>query len=102
MISQEAVNFVTNKVRNFTDSIWSAKKILVEEATDKGNANNLQNIHIEHFCAALVHPDTGETTLSNTRKTSFEKEVGILVQGDTKTKTKGKNYIFAMTHEEIK
>ena len=32
----------------------------------------------------------------------FRKKVGRLVQGSAKTKTKGKNCIFAMTHEEIK
>ena len=41
-------------------------------------------------------------TLRKTWKTAFGKEVGRLAQGDAKTKTKGKNCIFAMTHDEIK
>ena len=36
------------------------------------------------------------------QRTAFGKEVGCLAQGDNKTGTKGKNFIFVMTHEEIK
>ena len=115
MISQEAVNYLTDKVWDCTTGVWAAKEILVEEATNTDHQNNLQDVDVEHFCAAVVHPETGETitqykklindpnpTLRRTWKTAFGKEVGRLAQGDTKTKTKGKNCIFAMTHDEIK
>ncbi len=38
---------------------------------------------------------------SATWKTGFRKEFGRMAQGDDKTGTKGTNFIFDMTHEEI-
>lgn len=65
---------------------------------------NIVDVDIEHFCAAVIHPDTGETItkyellandknnpgLSETWKTAFRKEVGRMAQSNDKTKTKGK------------
>ena len=61
IISQEAINYLTDKVWDCTTGVWAAKEILVEEATNTDHQNSLQDVDIEHFCAAAVHPDTGET-----------------------------------------
>ena len=64
---------------------------------------NIFDVNTEHFCAAVVHPDTGETmtkykvlandkknpTLRETWRTAFGNEVGRIAQGDNKTGTKG-------------
>ena len=64
------------------------------------------------MCAPVVHPATGET-ITQYRKlvkdpvtkqvweTGFGKEFGRMAQGDLKTKTKGTNCLFVMTHAEI-
>ena len=70
------------------------------------------NVNIEHYCAPVVHPVTGETItqykklakdplLKDIWQTGLGKEVGRMAQGDTKTGTKGTNSIFVMTHAEI-
>ena len=76
-------------------------------------ANTDANIDIEHFCAPVVHPETGETITSyrklakdkvmkETWTTGFGKEFRNLAQGDKKTGTKGMDAIRVMTLEEIK
>ena len=71
------------------------------------------NINIEHFCALVVHPITGETianhkklatdpVMQNVWETAFGKEFDNLAQGNNKTKTEGTNSVFIMSHEEIK
>ena len=61
IISQEAINYLTDKVWDCTTGIWAAKEILVEEATNTDHQKSLHDVDIEHFCAAVVYPDTGET-----------------------------------------
>ena len=67
---------------------------------------------MEHFCAPVVHPVTGETITSFkkladdsiTRSTwtiGYGKEFGRMAQGDEKTGTKGEECIFVMNHDEI-
>ena len=74
--------------------------------------NNL-NVDVEHFCAPVVHPVTGETvskyqTLARdpvtkeTWKTAWGKEWRNLAQGDNKINTEGTDPLFVMTHEEIR
>ena len=70
------------------------------------------DIDIEHFCAPIIHPVTGET-ISNYKKLkkdsatqdiwemAFGKEFGNMAQGDARTGKKGTNSIFVMTHQEI-
>ena len=68
---------------------------------------------IEHVCAPVVHPETGERITSyrklakdavtkETWTTGFGKGFGNLAQGDAKTGTPGLNAIRVMTLEEIK
>ena len=67
---------------------------------------------IEHFCAPVTHPTTGEIIdkyrklakdkeLGDIWQTAFGKEFGGLAQGDNKTGQKGTNTLFVLTHEEI-
>ena len=103
MINQENINFLSDKVWDCTSSIWSTQEFLVEEAINKARPNNLQDVDSEHFCATVVHPDTGKTiiqyktlvngpdpNLRETWKTIFGKEAGRLAQGDSKTKQRKK------------
>ncbi len=60
----------------------------------------------------MVHLITGETissykrlmrdpTMAETWQTAFGKDFGGMAQGDLKTRQKGTNSIFVMTHKEI-
>jgi hypothetical protein len=70
-------------------------------------------INIDHFCAPVVHPITGETITKYqklardpiTREvwtTAFGKEFGTLAQGDEKTNTPGTDSIFILELQNIK
>ena len=88
---------------------WSPRDLMFHSETDKPN---VCDVDIEHFCAPVVHPVTGET-ISQYRKlmrdnvlsqiwcTAFGKEFGNLAQGDNRTGEKGTNSLFVMTHEQI-
>jgi hypothetical protein len=67
---------------------------------------------LEHFCAPVVHPVTGEPIISYKKlarnpllreiwTTAMGKEFGNMAQGDKKTGTPGTDSIFVMTHKEI-
>ena len=70
-------------------------------------------INIEHFCAPVVHPVTGETiskyqTLANdlftkeTWMTAWRKYWGNLAQGDKKTGTEGTDSLFVMSTDDTR
>ena len=70
-------------------------------------------IKLEHLCAPVVHPVSGETiskyqTLARdpvtkeTWMTAWGKEWGNLAQSDEKTNTAGTDSLFVMTHKEIR
>jgi hypothetical protein len=70
-------------------------------------------INIDHFCAPVVHPITGETIMkyqklakdpimSEVWTTAFGKEFGTLAQGDDKTHTPGTDSIFILDVPDIK
>jgi hypothetical protein len=88
--------------------------ITQEEASNAMNldSNSQPAIDIEHFCAPVVHPITGETIHTYpklakdpaTREvwtTAFGKEFGNLAQGDNKTGTAGTDSIFIIERDEI-
>jgi len=69
--------------------------------------------NMNHYANPMVHPVTGDIVSSYKKamkdpsigklwKTAFGKEFGGLAQGDNKTKTKGINAIFIMSHKDIK
>ena len=116
IISQEALNLLTDRVWDESPTLWTPREFLESYPTEIKTGESIFDVDIEHFCAAVIHPETGETItkykvlandqrnpeLRETWRTAFGKEVGRLAQGDDKTGTKGKNCIFVMTHEEIK
>ena len=68
---------------------------------------------IEHFCAGVVHPETGETITSYKKliadpitydvwSRAFGKEFGSLAQGDNLTGEKGTNCLYVMSPEDVK
>ena len=52
---------VTNQTWDDTEDIWIPRDLLIGNVTGRPNKNNAYDADIEHFCAAVVHPDTGET-----------------------------------------
>ena len=115
IISQEAVNFLTDHVWNALDEVWTPDQILEHSPTARWSATINQAVDIEHFCAAVVHPVTGETItqykkLANDKnnpefrkiwQVAFGKEIGRLAQGNEKTKTEGRNAMFIMNCAQI-
>ena len=114
MISQEALNLVTQTVWNTPGDEWTPRDFLDHSPTGRATQANLHNVNIEHVCVAMVHPKTGETItqykklardadpeVRETWQTGFGKEIGRMAQVDDKTKTKGKNCIFVMIHAYI-
>ena len=114
IISQEAVNQLTQMVWDTPGEEWMPRDFLDHSPTERATQENFHNVNIDHFCAAMVHPDTGETItqykklardsnpkIRETWQTGFGKEIGRMAQGDSKTGTKGKNCIFVMDHAQI-
>jgi hypothetical protein len=105
LISQEAINFLTDCVWNNSPDIYTPTKL---KSTTAPTCLDLQQIALP-----MVHPTTGETISSYKRlmhdpvtaetwQTAFGKDFGGMAQGDRKTGQKGTNSIFVMTHDEIK
>jgi hypothetical protein len=98
IISQQALNFLTDKV-------WNTPKNL--RPKDNATAANL-----EHLAMPMIHPTTGKTITSYKKlmndpttmeiwQTAFGKDFGGMAQGDNKTVQHGTNSFFVMTHAEI-
>jgi hypothetical protein len=72
------------------------------------------SIHFKHITCPIVHPVTGTTIILSYKKlmndpataetwqTAFGKDFGGMAQGDNKTRQKGTNAMFVMTHNKIK
>ena len=115
VISQEAVNLLTNKLYRSDNDAWTPNTndfvSSSPTSTDRATAN--YEADMEHFCAPVVHPVTGKT-ISNykalardpvtqeTWTTALGKEFGNIAQGDSKTGEKGTNCVFIMTHDQIR
>ena len=83
------------------DDRWTPRDILDHSPTERQSHENFYDLDIEHFCAAVVHPDTGETItkykklandpnnaeLRELWQTAMGKEVRRMAQGDDKQKT---------------
>ena len=88
-----------------------APRAFIMSSPTQINGSNL-DVDVEHFCAPVVHPITGET-ITQYRKlmkdpvtkevwtTSWGKEWGRMAQGDNKTGEKGTNSIFVLNHKAI-
>ena len=62
MISQEVLNLVTQTVWNTPGNEWMPKDFLDHSPTEHATQDNFHDVDIEHFCVAMVHLKTGETT----------------------------------------
>jgi hypothetical protein len=105
IISQQAINFLTDKVWNNLAPIHTPTTLRPKE---KATATNL-----DRFAMPMIHPTTGKTITSYKKlmhdpammeiwQTAFSKDFGGMVQGDNKMGQKGTNSIFVMTHDEIR
>jgi hypothetical protein len=105
LISQEAVNFITDCVWSQSPDIFTPKKLKP--------AHSPSCLDLEQVAMPMVHPTTGETISSYKKlmhdpatkeiwQTAFGKDFGGMAQGCNKTGQKGTNAIFVMTHEEIR
>ena len=85
--------------------------LTADTSSSHGTSNH--DADLEHFCAPVVHPETGETITSYKKlqrnpvmkkiwTKAFGKEFGSLAQGDDLTKTPGTNTLFVLDHEQIK
>ena len=97
------------------DEIWTPRDILDHIPTELNTRENFHEVDIGHFCAAVIHPDTGKIVtqykklandpnnakLIETWRTGFGKEVGRMAQGDNKTKNPGTNCMLVMNHKKI-
>ena len=111
IVSQEALNTITNKVfYDEASASWTPQSFT--EASQTSLDHNYET-NIEHFCAPVVHPVTGERILKYQKlmsdpvlrdiwNTAFGKEFGNMVQGDMRTGEKGTNSISVMSHNEIR
>ena len=113
MFSKDAVNLVTAGIyyREGEDK-WTPRTFITA-STGNSHGDNNYDVDVEHFCAPVVHPITGET-ITQYRKlkddpatkdvwnTAFGKEFGNMAQGDKKTGTKGTNSMFVLSHDEIR
>lgn len=90
-------------------SIWMPNKYLPFDPTNTGT----DMCDIEHLCASVVHPTTGETITSyqklandeemqETWTTGLGKEFRNLAQGNNKTGTPGMDVIHVMDLEQIR
>jgi hypothetical protein len=104
MISQEAIKFVTKFVWANSPDIFSPTKLTLNTAPSC--------LDFSQVAMPMVHPTTGKTISSYKRlmhnpatadiwRTAFGKDFGGMAQSDIKTRQKGTNSIFVMTHAEI-
>ena len=88
------------------------QKICHGQPSHHSSGGEGQDVNIEHMCALVIHPVTGECIssykklardplLRDTWTTALGKEFGNLAQGDAKTGEEGTNCVFVMTHDEI-
>ena len=113
MISQEAVNLVTESTYYGTNmDIWTPDVFLTAN-TLSSHRTSTYDADIEHFCAPIVHPDTVKTITSykKLQRNPVTKEVwtrelgkgfGSLAQGDDPAKPPGTNTPFVLYHKQIK
>jgi hypothetical protein len=106
IISQQAINFLTDEVWNNLPQQFTPKYLRPKKIATAAN--------LEHMAMPMIHPTTGETISSYKKlmndpatmeiwQTAFGKDFGGMAQGDNKTGQKGTNAnaIFVMTHAEI-
>lgn len=114
LITQTALNLMTTNTCYEEDfRVWTPRHflhLLTEEAEQR--MESMTPIDIEHFCAPVVHPITGDIitkynklykdpALKEDWIIAFGKEFGNIAQGDELTGTPGTNCVFVMSPEDI-
>lgn len=108
IISQDALNMLTSKVWDDTSTQWTPRELLEAYPKDMNTSGSIFDVDIEHFCVAVVNPDTCEAitkykVLANDKNnpelretwiTAFGKEAGRMVQRDNKIGNKGEKTAF--------
>jgi hypothetical protein len=105
IISQEAINFLTECVWAHSPDIFTSDKLHL--------ATSPSCLNFKQLAMLMVYPTTGETIRSykklmhdpataETWQTAFGQDFGSIAQGDNKTGQTGTNSIFVMSHKEIK
>ena len=59
IISQEAINLVTNTIYGDTSNRWIPDSFITASPTSK--PTNTYDVDLEHDCATVLHPVTGVT-----------------------------------------
>jgi len=104
LISQRALSAMTLQEALTAPRAFTPQKLIPPTYTESTN--------YAHFAAPMIHPTTGEIISSYKRlmqdpataevwQTAFGKNFGGMAQGDLKTRQKGTNSVFVMTHKEI-
>ena len=104
LISQEAINFLTNCVWSKSPDVFTPDKLKPNHA--------LSCLNLEQVAMPMIHPTTGEVISSYKKlmhdpatkdiwQRAFGKDFGGMAQGCNETGQKGTNAIFVMTHAEI-
>ena len=112
IISQEAVNILTTRVWSDEQNTWTPDAFITSSGNTTNDATKIYDQDIEHFCAPVIHPITGEHISSYNKlakdpatkevwTTSLGKEFGNIAQGDKKTGEKGTDCVFVMTPEQV-
>ena len=113
IISQEAINLLTNRINDDKKTTWIPSTFITSSPTTNDNRRGNYDADIEHFCAPVIHPITGET-ITNYKKlardpatnetwtTALGKEFGNIAQGDNKTGEEGTNCVFVMTPAQVR
>ena len=110
LIAFHAVNKITERVYYKEHPIWYPGAFL---SSSPNRQWNNYDCDIEHMCAGVTHPVTGETITKYKKlvampeftevwETAFGKEFGNQAQGDNKTGEKGTNTLFVMDHDQIR
>ncbi len=106
IVTRQAINVLTMMEKA------SAEKIFIPRNLEQIQPTPAYTNKPQHYMNPAIHPVTGETVTSyrkamkdpamaNVWMTAFGKDFGGMAQGDNKTKTKGTNAIFVMTHDDI-
>jgi hypothetical protein len=102
LISQEAINFLTDCVRAKSLAIYTPDKLKCKK----------QGLNFKQVAMPMVHPTTSKTinsykmlmhnpATSKIWQMAFGKDFGCMAQGGNYTGQKGSNLICVMTHAQI-
>jgi hypothetical protein len=97
IISQQAINFLTDGVWNTSAPIYTPENLRPKETLTAAN--------LEHLAMPMIHSTMGKTITSYKKlindpamteiwQTAFRKDFGGMAQGDNKLGQKGTNSIF--------